>query len=204
MKKSEKTRQYLLARGLELVSVNGLKGVSLGELADHAHLSKSGVYAHFGSMQGMQLALLSAAGDLAEQTVIRPAYEKPEGLPRLRGFFNNLLGWAPRSGLPGGCPFVSAVTEFDDLPGPVNELSVEAVKRLIGNLAELTGRAVALGHLREGVDIVQTAWQLFGIYAMHHTLQRLVKDPDADARAHTAFEMLLEQLGAKPLEKNRE
>lgn len=193
MTKSEKTRQRILARGLELASVKGFKGVSLGELAEHAQLSKSGLYAHFGSAEEMQLALLAAASELAEREVILPALEAPEGLPRLRRFFESFLGWAPKSGLPGGCPFVGAAAEFDDVPGPVRDMLATIMEHLVGTLAELVGQAAALGQIRK-TDTVQVAWQLLGLYMAHHTSQRLLNDPSADARAHEAFEMLVVQL----------
>ena len=150
----------------------------------------------------MQLAILAAAGELAEQEVVRPALAAPEGLPRLRRFFESFLGWAPKSGLPGGCPFVGAAAEFDDVPGPVHDALRDTLENLVGTVAEFIAQAAALGQIRNDVDARHTAWQLFGIYTVHHTLQRLLDDPNADAYAHKAFEMLLAQLQREP--KDRE
>lgn len=198
MSKSATTCRHILARGLELASVKGLGSVTLGELAEHTKLSKSGVYAHFGSAQEMQLAILAAAGELAEREVVRPALEAPEGLPGLRRFFESFLGWAPKSGLPGGCPFVGAAAEFDDVPGPVHNALRDTLGNLVGTVAEFIAQAAALGQIRNDVDARHAVWQLFGIYTVHYTSQRPLDDPNADAHAHRAFEMLLVQPQLEP------
>ena len=192
--KAERTRQHILARGLELVSLKGFGGVSLGEFAEHAGLSKSGLYAHFGSLTGMQLELLRAAGELAARAVVEPALSEAPGLPRLHRFFTGFLGWAGRSGLPGGCPFVGAATEYDDLPGPVHDLLARTLRELVGAVAGFVEEAAALGQLRPETDADGVAWQVFGVYTAHHTRARLLQDPDADAWAHRAFAALLAPL----------
>lgn len=194
MTKAERTRQHILARGLELVSVQGLNNVSLGEFAEHAGMSKSGLYAHFGSLTEVQLGLLRAAGDLAGQAVVQPALREPPGLPRLYRFFDRFLGWAGRCGLPGGCPFVGAATEYDDLPGPVHDLLAATLGELVGSVAGFLEEAVVLGQLRPETDAHDVAWGLFGIYTAHHTRARLLRDPDADAWARRALGALLAPL----------
>lgn len=192
--KAERTRRRVLARGLELVSVRGLGGVSLGELAEHAGLSKSGFYAHFGSLEGVQLELLQAASRLAHEAVVQPALEEPPGLPRLYRFFGGFLGWAGRCGLPGGCPFVGAATEFDDVPGGVRDLLADTLQGLVGTVAGFVEEAVRLGQLRPETDAEGVAWQMFGLYTAHHTRVRLLRDPAADAWAYGALEALLAPL----------
>lgn len=192
--KAERTRQRILTRGLELVSVRGFGTVSLGEFAEHAGLSKSGLYAHFGSLEVLQLELLLAAGGLAERAVVQPALSEPPGLPRLYRFFGGFLGWAGRCGLPGGCPFVGAATEFDDVPGRVRDLLTNTLRELVGTVGRFIEEAAALGQLRGDVDADAVAWQLFGIYTAHHLQTRLLRDPDADARAHRALHNLLSPL----------
>lgn len=192
--KAASTRQRILTRGLELVSVRGLNNVSLGEFAEHAGLSKSGLYAHFGSLEALQLELLRTAGDLAERAVVRPALAEPPGLPRLYRFFGGFLGWAGRCGLPGGCPFVGAATEYDDVPGGVRDLLAGTLQDLVGTVSRFVGEAVSLGQLRPETDADAVAWGLFGIYTVHHTQARLLRDPNADARAYRALETLLSPL----------
>lgn len=198
MSKFDSTHERILWRGLEIVSERGVTGVSLGGLAERAGLSKSGLFAHFRSKEDLQLEILRFAEGEFEREVLAPALEAPEGLPRLRAFMGRWLGWAPRCGLPGGCPFAGAMFELDDLAeGPVRDYLVESQRTWTVMALGLIGEAVALGHLREDLDAEQFAWQLSGVYLAHHVSQRLVRDPDADERAHTAFESLL--VSARPL-----
>lgn len=192
MQKREKTHQHLLRHGLELVSSHGFAGVSVGELADRAKLSKSGVFVHFGSSEALQLELLRAAAELARREVVEPAMQAPPGLTRLRRLFDRWLGWAPRSGLPGGCPFVSATAEFDDVEGTVRDYLVETMKGLIGVFERTIGEAIDQKELSNDVDAKALAWQIFGLYSTHHTMQRLMRDREADAVALLGFEILVQ------------
>lgn len=189
--KSESTHRRILGRGLEIVSERGLAGVSLGELAERAELSKSGLFAHFRSKEELQVELLRAAEEALGREVVVPAMEAPGGLPRLRALVGRWWGWASRSGLPGGCPLYGAAFELDDAEGPVRDYLTESKLEWSGMLERLVREAVALGHLREDVDADQFVWELDGIYLSHHVSQRLMRDPDADARALAAFEALV-------------
>ncbi len=191
VKKSESTHRRILGRGLEIVSERGLAGVSLGGLAGRAELSKSGLFAHFRSKEELQVELLRAAEEALRREVFAPAMEAPEGLPRLRALVRRWLGWASRSGLPGGCPLYGAAFELDDVEGPVRDYLTESKREWSGMLEGLVRKAVALGHLRGDLDAAQFVWELDGIYLAHHVSQRLVRDPDADARANAAFEALV-------------
>ncbi len=192
MQKREKTHQRLLRHELELVSSNGFAGVTVSELANQAKLSKSGVFVHFGSSEALRLELLRAAADLARREVVEPAMHAPPGLTRLRRLFDRWLGWAPRSGLPGGCPFVTATAEFDDVEGAVRDHLVETLKGLIGVFEHVIGEAVERKQLATDVDAKALAWQVFGLYSAHHTMQRLMRDKEADAVARQGFKTLIE------------
>jgi AcrR family transcriptional regulator len=190
-KKSASTHRRILESGLEIASERGLAEVTLGELAKRAELSKSGLFAHFRSKEDLQIELLRAAEEAVRREALFPAMEAPEGLPRLRAVVGRWLGWAGRSGLPGGCPLFSAAFELDDVEGPVHDYLTESIKELSGALEGLVREAVDLGHLRGDLDVVQFVWELEGIYMSHHLSQRLMRDPEADARAHAAFEALI-------------
>ena len=192
MQKYERTHQQLLRHGLGLVSSYGFGGVTIGELAAQAKLSKSGVFAHFGSSEALQLELLQAAAALAGREVLEPAMQAPPGLPRLRRLFDRWLGWAPRSGLPGGCPFVAATAEFDEVEGAVRDYLVETLEGLLGVFQQVIGEAVELKQLGAETDAKALAWQLFGLYNAHHTMQRLMRDREADAVALQGFEVLIQ------------
>jgi AcrR family transcriptional regulator len=190
-KRSESTHRRILESGLEMVSERGLAGVSLGGLAERAGLSKSGLFAHFRSKEELQVELLRAAEEALWREVVEPAMGEPEGLPRLRALVGLWLGWAARSGLPGGCPLYSAAFELDDAGGPVRDYLTESKREWTGMLEGLVEEAMALGHLRGDLDAARFVWQLEGIYLSHHISQRLMRDPEADARAHAAFEELV-------------
>jgi AcrR family transcriptional regulator len=191
-KKVATTHQRVLGLGLEMVSERGLAGVSIGGLAERAGLSKSGVFAHFRSKEELQVALLRAAEEALQREVVAPTMAEPPGLPRLRTLMSRWLGWAAHSGLPGGCPLYGAAFELDDADeGPVRDYLAGSQREWTTLQTNVVREAMALGHLRSDLDPIQFAWLLNGIYLAHHVSQRLMRDPDADARAHAAFEALV-------------
>lgn len=191
MTKGALTHQRLVRHGLESASLHGFSRVSVADLAERTQLSKSGVFVHFGSSESLQLELLDAAAELAGRAIVEPALEVPAGLARLRRLFELWLGWAPRSGLPGGCPFVAAAVEFDDTEGPVRDRLVATLDGLIAVFVRAIEDAVGAGDIDARVRPKELAWQLFGLYAAHHTLQRLMRDPEADAIALRGFDELV-------------
>ncbi len=193
MRNAATSRERILERGLALMSQSGLGGVTLGVLADQAGLSKSGLFAHFKSKDQLQIELLEYMTEYGRPHIIEPAMKEPEGLPRLRALVRNWFGWAPRSGLPGGCPVAAGMFEFDDIESPVRDKIVvlETTWRVF--LGGLVRSAVELGHLRAGLDVEQFVWELDGIYLAHHTSQRFLRSPDADRRASAAFNALVER-----------
>jgi AcrR family transcriptional regulator len=188
MAKGDETLQRILQEGLSIASLNGLAGVSLAPLADRANLSKSGLFAHFRSKEALQIKLLETAEALFKDTVIEPSRMAPPGLPRLEAMVDLWLGWAPRAGLPGGCPFAAAAADFDDRDGPVRERLVASQREWIGMLRKAIEDAVAVGHLRAGLDSNQLAFEICGIYLMHHFASRLLRSAAATDRARTAFQ----------------
>lgn len=190
-KKSSATRERILQQGLELLSREGMAGVTLGTLADRVGMSKSGLFAHFRSKDEFQIGLLEYVERFAAPHVVGPAMEEPEGLPRLTAFVRRWLGWSHRAGLPGGCPVAAAMFEMDDVVGPVRDKVVAMEAEWRGLLARIVREAVARGDLRADLDVDQFVWELCGIYLGHHTSSRFLRDADADARAWTAYEALL-------------
>lgn len=194
-KKLHETRERLLRQGLALMSRDGMAGVTLGQLAEQVGMSKSGVFAHFRSKDDVQIGLLEQMARVAAPVVVEPAMAAPEGLPRLEALVRNWFGWAPRAGLPGGCPVAAAMFELDDVEGPVRDKVVAMEAEWRGLLEGLTRQAVEQGHLRADLDVEQFVWELCGIYLSHHTSQRFLRRPDADERAAKAFGALLERAG---------
>jgi AcrR family transcriptional regulator len=185
------TRERILDEGLALVSQSGLEGVTVGVLADQVGMSKSGLFAHFGSKEQVQISLLEHDAEVAAAHIIAPSMKEPEGLPRLKARVKNWLGWTSRAGLPGGCPVAAAVFEFDDIEGPVRNKILEMEVEWLGLLTKTVREASSLGHFRADLDAAQFVWELCGIYLSHHVAQRFLKSPDADRRAQAAFQALL-------------
>lgn len=195
-KQSSPTRERILQHGLALMSQEGLAGVTLGQLAERVGMSKSGVFAHFRSKDEVQIGLLDDSTRLATLSVVEPAMREPQGLRRLEALMHHWLGWAERAGLPGGCPVAAAMFELDDVEGPVRDkvLAIEAEWRDL--LRQIVRQAVDLKHLRDDLDIDQFVWELCGIYLSHHAAHRFLRHADADVRARTAFQALVERARA--------
>jgi len=182
---------------LDTLSTVGLAGVTLGNLATMARMSKSGLFAHFSSKEQLQLDLLDEMVRVADKNVVAPAMAAPKGLPRLTALVTNWLGWSRRAGLRGGCPVAAAIFELDDLSGVVRDRVSELDARWRSLLASLVTESVDCGHLTETVDVEQFVWELFGIYLSHHASSRFIRDPKAEIRAHTAFSSLIQRAGAR-------
>ncbi|HTB19923.1 MAG TPA: TetR/AcrR family transcriptional regulator [Bryobacteraceae bacterium] len=195
------TRERILDRGLALMSQSGLEGVTLGVLADQVGMSKSGLFAHFRSKEEVQISLLEHTAAVGAAHIIAPSMKEPEGLPRLKALVKNWFGWAPRAGLPGGCPVAAGLFEFDDVQSPVRDKILQMEAEWRGLLTKTVAEARSLGHLRADLDIAQFVWELCGIYLSHHAAQRFLKSPDADRRAQTAFQALLERAAPAPRKK---
>lgn len=190
-KKSSATRERILQQGLELLSRDGMAGVTIGQMADRVGMSKSGLFAHFRSKEDVQIGLLEYVERFAAPHVIEPAMREPEGLPRLTSFVRHWLGWSHRAGLPGGCPVAAAMFEMDDVEGPVRDKVVAMEAAWRGLLCQIVRQAVDREDFRADLDVEQFVWELCGIYLSHHTSFRFLRHADADARAWTAYEALL-------------
>src|SRR5688572_20094465 len=135
MSKGDETRSAVLGSAITLASTVGLEGVTIGKLAEHVGLSKSGLFAHFSSKENLQLAVLEEAMARFVALVIGPALKKPRGEPRVRALFERWLEWSRAEFLPGGCIFVVASVELDDRPGPARDRLIASQKDWFGTLA---------------------------------------------------------------------
>jgi AcrR family transcriptional regulator len=192
MSKGEHTRAAILDAALAQASEAGFESLTIGSLAERAGLSKSGLFAHFGSREELQVAAIEAAAGRFTETVFLPALKARRGLPRLRALFDNWLDWTARSGLTHGCPMQSAAVEFDDRPGPVRDAVVEHFARLERELGRAVQLAVGQGHLRADLDVEQFVFDMLGIIFAYHHGARLFDVARAQTQARTAFERLVE------------
>jgi AcrR family transcriptional regulator len=191
MGKGEETRQAILDAALVLSSQVGISGLSIGMLAEKASMSKSGLFAHFGSKEELQIAVVRESQQRFVDTVVRPALKAPRGVARLHALFSNWLDWTSRARLPGGCPLNAAANEFDDQPGPVRdavEAGLNEGRRMLANAVRL---AVETGDLRADTDVDQVVFEFTGIELVTMQNKRLFRDKDAHRRAVDAFERLL-------------
>lgn len=186
MSKGGVTRQAVLDAGLDLASTAGLGGVTIGMLADHVGMSKSGLFAHFQSKEALQIAILEAAVARFTRVVFVPALQARRGEPRLRTLFDRWLAWATE--LPGGCIFLAASVELDDKPGPVRDVLEASQRDWLSTWATAVRLAVDEGHLRADVDVDQLAHEIVTLGYGHHVLSRLLRAEDAEARTRASFD----------------
>jgi AcrR family transcriptional regulator len=189
--KGSQTRTLILDHAVAHASEVGLEGLSIGALATRLGLSKSGLFAHFGSKEELQLATLKAAQERFVNKVFLPALDTPRGLARLRALFRNWFDWLESSGQPGGCVILAAAAEFDDRPGLVRDTLLAGQKELRGAIAKAVRLAIDAGDLPAGADPWQLAFELFGIVLAAHHDRHLFDDPRAAARGLIAIERLL-------------
>lgn len=196
MGKGEQTRSTVVEMALGLASIHGLHGLSIGDLANRTGLSKSGLFAHFGSKEHLQQAVLEVAAERFVDQVVRPALKVPRGLTRLRALFDNWLEWLKgyeRTGT-GGCPILGAAFELDDQAGPLRDMLVRQQSEWIASLERMVDGAKLTGEVRADIDSAQVAFELQGIALSSHFAAHLVRDPLAEPRARAAFEGLLSRV----------
>jgi len=192
MSKGTATRERILEQALKDASLQGLEGLSLGRVAEEVGMSKSGLFAHFGSKEELQRQVLGAAAEKFGAIVVKPALTAPRGIPRVRAMFEGWLRWERDQSVPGGCVFTHAQAELDDKPGPVRDTLADWQRQWKEMLARAASIAIEEKQFRKDVDTKQFAFQMFGIIFAYYHAKRLLDDPTAEAQARAAFESLVE------------
>jgi AcrR family transcriptional regulator len=195
--KGQQTRAVILDAALGLASHVGLEGLSIGALAEVTQMSKSGVFAHFGSREELQIAVVREYHARFEDEVFRPSLKQPRGLPRLRTLFER---WVKRVAveIDSGCIYISGAVEFDDRPGPVRDALATMVQAWQGALERAIRIAMDEGHLKRDTDPMQMLFEIHGlILALHHDA-RFLRTPGSIERARRAFEHVLERYTTPP------
>ncbi len=190
LQKGQQTRAAILEAALGLASHMGLEGLSIGALAELMQMSKSGVFAHFGSREELQISVIREYHARFEEEVFFPAMAEARGLPRLQGLFER---WIRRVSveLDSGCIYISGAVEFDDRPGPVRDALAEMVRAWHAALQRAIRLAVDEGQLRADTDPIQMLFEIHGlILALHHDA-RFLRNPGVLDRARTGFEHVL-------------
>jgi AcrR family transcriptional regulator len=197
LQKGQQTRAAILDAALNLASHMGLEGLSIGALAELMQMSKSGVFAHFGSREELQISVIREYHARFEEEVFFPAIAEPRGLPRLRALFERWILRVSRE-LDSGCIYISGAVEFDDRPGPVRD----ALVSMVSAWQEALDRAIRIGmqegHLRQDTDASQMLFEIHGlILALHHDA-RFLRNPGVLDRARTGFDHVLARFQASP------
>jgi AcrR family transcriptional regulator len=190
LQKGQQTRATILEAALGLASSMGLEGLSIGALAEVTQMSKSGVFAHFGSREELQISVIREYHAKFEEEVFFPAVREARGLPRLRALFER---WVKRVSveLDSGCIYISGAVEFDDRPGPVRDALATMVQAWHTALEKAIRIAIDEGQLRPDTDPLQMLFEIHGlILALHHDA-RFLRIPGALDRARNAFERVL-------------
>ena len=159
----ERTRGAILHTAVSLATVDGLEGLSIGNLAAAIGMSKSGLYAHFGSKQELQLATVEEAGRIFTDEVVRPALAAPAGLAQLEAVCEAFFEHLQRRTFPGGCFFAGAVLEMGTRPGPVKEAVADFQAGFVGLLSGFAATAIEQNELPPGDDPGRLAFELNGI-----------------------------------------
>lgn len=190
LRKGEQTRAAILCAALELASREGLEGLTIGVLADCMDMSKSGVFAHFGSREDLQIDVLRLYNHQFEQEVFYPSIREPRGLPRLQSLFRR---WVDKVSLEiaSGCIYISGAAEYDDRPGPIRDHLVDMVDSWQRALHRAAQQAIDEQHLKPDTDPKQLVFEMYGlVLALHHDA-RFIRSPGSVARAQTGFERLV-------------
>lgn len=191
MRKGELTRAAILDVALELASRQGLEGLTIGLLADKMNMSKSGVFAHFGSREDLQLEVLKLYHHRFEQEVFTPSMKEPRGILRLKSMFAR---WVKRVSveIASGCIYISGAVEYDDRPGPIREELVAMVRAWQGALLRSVQQSIETGDLKADTDAEQVVYEMYGlILALHHDA-RFLRMPGSVERARLGFSRLID------------
>jgi AcrR family transcriptional regulator len=188
--KGQQTKAAIVDAALGLAMQVGLEGLSIGALAEATSMSKSGVFAHFGSREELQISVVREYAARFEADVFAPAMAAPRGLARLRALFSN---WMKRVSLEiqSGCVFISGAAEFDDRAGPVRDALCASVNSWLSALTRAVVQARELGQLSPDADEHQVAFEIHGLILALHYDSRFLHKPDALERAQVGFEHIV-------------
>ncbi len=197
MHKGQQTKTAIVDAALGLATQIGLEGLSIGALAEVMQMSKSGVFAHFGSREELQISVIREYHQRFEAEVFEPAMRSPRGLPRLQALFAN---WMQRTSaeIDSGCLYISGAAEFDDRPGPVRDALASSVKTWLSAVHRAVVKAKEEQHLSADTDASQMSFEIHGLILALHYEARFLKTAKSLHRATHGFEQILLRYGAKP------
>jgi AcrR family transcriptional regulator len=196
--KGLKTRSAILERAADLASGEGLEGLTIGRLADELQMSKSGLFAHFGSKEELQLATIEMARERFLAEVFQPALDAERGYPRLVAICRSWLDYIARNVFSGGCFFAAASFEFDSRTGPVRDAIQKSMDEWVGAIEKAVRFAIDEGHFGDDVDPAQIAFEINAMFFGANYAYNMRHDKKAISRAWRAIENRLESLRQAP------
>lgn len=192
--KGQQTKSAIVDVALRIAAQVGLEGLSIGGLAEAMGMSKSGVFAHFGSRDELQMSVVKEYYARFEEQVFLPAMQAPRGLPRVRALFDHWMRFTSVE-LVSGCIFISGAVEFDDRPGPVRDTLAHAVGTWMDAMTRAVAQARAEGHLRPEADDRQIGFEIHGLILALHYEARFLQRPGSIERARRGFDNILARYG---------
>ena len=195
LQKGQQTKSVIVDAALGLATHIGLEGLSIGALADVTGMSKSGVFAHFGSREELQISVIREYHNRFEQEVFYPAMSSPRGVARLRAMFDN---WMKRTSieLDSGCIYISGAVEFDDRTGPVRDALANSVLTWLAAIKRAIEQCKECGELQPSVDPEQMLFEIHGLILALHYEARFLRTPGSIKRAVGGFNSILQRYGA--------
>jgi AcrR family transcriptional regulator len=185
--KGEKTRDQILGTAVHIASAEGLEGLTIGRLAEELKLSKSGLFAHFGSKEELQIAVVGKAREIFVREVVEPAFVAERGVGRLIAMLDEWIAYVGRSVFRGGCFFMASAIEFDSRPGQVRNLIAELSKSWLEAFQSEIQYAQATGQLDPGADSAQLAFELHALAHEANWAYQLFRDEKIFERARSAI-----------------
>jgi AcrR family transcriptional regulator len=192
--KGQRTRNSILEAAAALATEEGLEPLSIGRLAEATAMSKSGLFAHFGSKEELQLATVDYAATLFVDEVIDPARSAPKGVARVWALCDHMIGYAERQVFPGGCFFAATSFEFNNRPGPVRDRIEEMIRSWLSYLEHAVEQAQEAGELDATASAREVAFQLDAFAQASNAQYQLFRDPQVFDDARRAIQERLESL----------
>lgn len=203
LRKGEQTRAAIVNAALEQASRAGLEGLTIGALAEQMHMSKSGVFSHFGSREELQIAVLKAYERRFIDEILRPSLREPRGLACLLAILNR---WLERTVIEAalGCIWISGASEYDDRPGAVRDELVTMVRGWQHEISRAVQQSIQEGHLGVDTDVDDLVFGIYGVVLVLHHDSRLMRSAEALPRARRALDRLLQQQAALPRQQGQQ
>jgi AcrR family transcriptional regulator len=192
--KGQRTRNSILEVAAALATEEGLDPLSIGRLAEATGMSKSGLFAHFGSKEELQLATVEYAAKLFVAEVIDPARSAPKGLARIWALCDHMIGYSERQVFPGGCFFAATSFEYNNRPGPVRDRIEEMIRSWLSYLEHAVEQAQEAGELDPNASAREISFQLDAFAQASNAQYQLFRDPQVFDDARRAIQERLESL----------